>query len=114
MRPISGVDLPHEPQPGLILGEADRISRFTFLAWKHEVDAGLRPLRPYAFHGFRVLTVISSPARIDSMIAHVQKLSTKGRGLFLFTHIATLTEYKNRILSLRWRNEAGRIVRLTE
>jgi hypothetical protein len=48
------------------------------------------------------------------MIAHVQKLSTKRRGLFLFTDIATLTEYKNRILSLPWRNGAGQIVRLTE
>ena len=60
-------------------------------AWRREVDASLPPLRPHSFHGFRVLTVAWSPERIESMIAHVQKLSTKGRGLFLFTDMPNLT-----------------------
>ena len=88
--------------------------RASFLAWKREVDAALPPLRPYAFHGFRVLTVTWSPERIDSMIAHVQKLSAKGRGLFLFTDIPTLTAYKDRILSLPWKNGAGETVRILD
>jgi hypothetical protein len=41
--------------------------------------------------------------RIDSMIAHGQKLSAKGRGLFLFTDIPTLTAYKDTFLSLPWK-----------
>jgi hypothetical protein len=88
--------------------------RASFLAWKHEVDSGLRPLRPYLFHGFRVLTVTWSPARIDSMIAHVQKLSANGRGLFLFTDMQTLTAYKDRILGLPWKSGAGEIVRIVD
>jgi hypothetical protein len=88
--------------------------RASFLAWKREVDANLPPLRPYAFHGFRVLTVTWSSARIDSMIAHVQKLSAKGRGLFLFTDIPTLTAYKDRILGLPWKTGAGEVVRILD
>ena len=88
--------------------------RASFLAWKREVDAGLPPLRPYAFHGFRMLTVTWSPERIDSMVAHVQKLSAKGRGLFLFTDIPTLTAYKDRILSLPWKSGAGERVRIVD
>ena len=88
--------------------------RASVLAWKHEVDEGLPPLRPYAFHGFRVLTVTWSPERIDSMTAQVQKLSTKGRGLFLFTDIPTLTAYKDRILSLPWRSAGGESVRIVD
>ena len=86
----------------------------SFLAWKREVDAGLPALRPYAFHGFRVLTVTWSAARVDSMIAHVQKLSAKGRALFLFTDMPTLTAYKDRILSLPWKSGAGEIVRIVD
>jgi hypothetical protein len=78
------------------------------------VDAGLPPLRPYSFHGFRVLTATWSPARIDSMIAHVQKLSTKGRSLFLFTDMPTLAAYKDRILSLPWKSGTGEIVRIVD
>jgi hypothetical protein len=61
-----------------------------------------------------VLTVTWSPERIDSMIAHVQKLSAKGRGLFPFTDIPTLTAYKDRILSLPWKNGAGETMRILD
>jgi hypothetical protein len=88
--------------------------RASFLAWKREVDERLPPIRPYAFHGFRVLTVTTGPHRIASMIAHVQKLSAKGRGLFLFTDISTLTAHKDDVLNLPWTSGAGELVRLSD
>jgi hypothetical protein len=50
--------------------------------------------------------------RIDSMFAHVQKLSTKGRGFFPFTDFPTLAAYKVNIMTLPWRSSAGETVRI--
>jgi len=88
--------------------------RASFLAWKREVDEAFPPMRPYAFYGFRVLTVTWSAERIDSMIAHVQKLSTKGRGFFPFTDVPTLAAYKDNIMTLPWGSGAGETVRIAD
>jgi hypothetical protein len=95
---------------------AEKLSayRASFLAWKREVDQQLTPLRPFAFHGFRVLTVTTGPKRIASMVAHVQKLSTQGRGLFLFTDVETLYAYRDNILRLPWTSGGGEMVRLVD
>jgi len=67
-----------------------------------------------SFPRFRVLTVTTTPARVQHLIeAHQRFNQGKGSGVFLFTHKDAFTD-KTRALDLPWLNGRGESVTLTE
>ena len=76
--------------------------------WSQEVHR-----RRFGFQRFRVLTVTTSPARVGSLVATCQQLES-GRGLFLFTDLASLTTHPD-VLTLPWQSgHAGKISTMLE
>jgi hypothetical protein len=55
----------------------------------------------FGFHRFRVLTVTTSAARVQSLVDACSQLKS-GYGLFLFTEIVSLLQHEN-IFSLPWK-----------
>jgi hypothetical protein len=66
----------------------------------------------FGFHRFRVLTVTSSPERVQTMVAACRQLN-RGQGLFLFTDRAGFLSCPD-ALSARWRNGKGIVETLFE
>lgn len=66
------------------------------------------------FPRFRVLTVTTTPARVQHLIeAHQSFNHGKGSGAFLFTHKDAFADHTN-ALDLPWLNGRGEFVTLTE
>jgi hypothetical protein len=67
-----------------------------------------------SFPRFRVLTVTTTPARVQHLIETHQRFNqNKGSGVFLFTHKDAFTD-KTGALDLQWLNGRGETVTLTE
>ena len=67
----------------------------------------------FGFHRFRVLTVTTSTARVQSLVAACSQLKS-GQGLFLFTDQATLRKHGD-IFTLPWKTgRPGETTRLLE
>ena len=79
----------------------------------HEANRVGEHVQELGLRSFRVLTVTTSPARIEQMI-EAQKEMTDGRGsnLFLFTDDRTLVE--GNPLDALWTTGKGRRVRITD
>ncbi len=61
----------------------------------------------FGFHRFRVLTVTTSAARMNSLVEACSQLKS-GHGLFLFCDLATLEQHGN-MLTLPWKTGRGEI-----
>src|ERR1039458_1737530 len=57
------------------------------------------------FNRFRVLTVTTSPARVESLVAACSQLKS-GHGMFLFCDQATLLKHPD-VLTMPWKNGRG-------
>jgi hypothetical protein len=64
----------------------------------------------FGFHRFRVLTVTTSAARVESLVAACSKLK-RGRGLFLFCDQTTIQKHGD-MLTVPWKTGRGETARL--
>ena len=82
------------------------------LAYEATWQQGLHR-KQFGFPRFRVVTVTTSPARVDSLVAVCGQLS-RGHGLFLFTDLATLLAHPDLFLLPFQSGRAGQITTLLD
>jgi hypothetical protein len=79
----------------------------------YEANRQQRHVHDLGIKNFRVLTVTTTPARVDKMLTALRTI-TDGRGsnMFLFAEEMSLTA--DNPLDLEWMSGKGQLVRLTE
>ncbi len=111
-----------DQSPGLFFLEADRgtmpivrqnLSQSSFyrklLAYESTWTQGLHRTR-FGYHRFRVLTVTTSAARAESLVAACSQLKS-GHGLFLFADQAALKRHGD-ILTFSWKTGRGETAKI--
>ena len=122
---VFAIELPAESSdqtPCIYFLEADRgtmpivrkyLSQSSFyrklLAYEATWSQGLHRSH-FGFHRFRVLTVTTSAARVESLVTACSQLKS-GHGLFLFCDQATLQKHPD-VLTLPWKTGRGEIARI--
>jgi hypothetical protein len=119
---VSGKELP-DINPTFFFLEADRgtmpvvrknLSQTSFyrklLAYEATWSQGLARSQ-FGFHRFRVLTLTTTAARVESLLEACSQLKS-GHGLFLFCDQATLQKHPD-LLTLPWKTGRGEIARIS-